>query len=195
MTPVEWRVVTHLRHLFSAADCQIMMAAVMGQNCTPAELPVLVMAAVNDPRSVVRRHLAKIIKCDFDALRSKLRRATPHQLEVLLKCLNAACSIEGVELVSHDGRPSLNVLRQVGLVTPNGPVAFGLAVVRTKDFIVDQWVLRRHPHHVPATPGSVDELAREIVDLTNRLRAGNTPENVNDQMWVPSRGWLEMRVA
>jgi hypothetical protein len=197
-------VVAHLRHVFSAADCQVLMA-VMDTTTKPAQLPELVAAAANDPASFVRTHvvralLAENVKVDLTALLTKLRRETPNNLKVFLRCLKAACNVETDYLVSEDGVPCIHALRRVGLVTPNNKTAWGLAVVRTKNFAVDEWVLRDDPNDVPTVEGSVEELSRHLVELTHQRRGGTPPADFNRQMkhrfyaLTKLTGWFNFRV-
>ncbi len=176
------------------------MAAVMGTTTQPAQLPDLLAAAVNNPYSFVRTKLVKHIDINFTALSEKLRRETPSNLEVLLKRLQTACNVQTDYLVSEDGVPCIHALRRVGLVAPNNKTAWGLAVVRTKDFVCDEWVLRTNPGDVPTVQGPVEELSRQLIELTYLKREGKAPADFNRQMkhrfyaLTKLTGWFNFRV-
>lgn len=180
-TPEE-TIVARLRHVFSAADCQTLMVVLMGTTCQPAELPELVAAAINNSASFVRTRVAKHVTVNFTALLTKLRNETPHNLAVLQKYIKAACNIETDYLVDDVGVPCIHALRRVGLVAPSGPTAWGFAVVRTKDYVADEWLLRDDPNDVPTVQGSLEKLCRQLVKLTHQMRGGKAPADFSGQM-------------
>jgi hypothetical protein len=182
MSASEKAAVFHLQHVFSAADHQMLMLVLMGTPCLPAQLLELVVATANNPDSCVRNHIAKHINVDFPKLLTKLSEEPLENREVLIKFIHAACNVETDYLVDDDGVPCIHALRRVGLVAPSGPVAWGFAVVRTKDLIADEWVLRNHPDKVPLVEGSVEEFLRQLVELTHLRRVGTAPADFNSQM-------------
>jgi hypothetical protein len=200
MTTSDMTDVGRLRHKYSAADCQALLAVLMGTTCPPAQVPELVAAAVNGSASFVRTHVAKHVTVDFPALVRKLRAETPANLDVLQRCIEAACNIETGYLVRDAGVPNIHALRRVGLVAPSGPAAWGLAIVSTKDFVGDEWVLRDDPNDVPTIHGSVEELCRQIVELTHQRRGSTAPADFNSQMKhrfyavAKLTGWFNFRV-
>jgi hypothetical protein len=198
--PSEDAVVAHLRHTYSAADHQTFMAVQLGTTTQAAQLPELVAAAAGDAASFVRTHLAKHVTVKFAPLVAKLRKETPHNLEVLQKYIKEACDVETDFLVDDDGVPNINALRRVGLVAPSGPTAWGFAVVRTKNLVADEWVLRNHPNHVPTVQGSLAEVSRQIVELTHQMRGTSAQEYYNPMMIcrlysvTKATGWFNFRV-
>jgi hypothetical protein len=199
-------VIAYLRRKFSAADCQTLMAVLMGTTSPAAQLPELVAAVVGNPDSFVRTHFdrrvngVKVLDVNFPALLKKLRNEKLCHLEVLQKYTKAACNIETDYLVDNDGVPCIHALRRVGLIAPTGPTAWGFAVVRTTNFGADQWVLRNDPTDVPTIQGSKEELSRQLVELTHRMRGGNAPADFNRRMlhrlYTMTRltGWFNFRV-
>jgi hypothetical protein len=175
-------VVDRLRHKYSAADGQALMAALMGTTCPPANVFELVATAVNDPSSFLRTHVARRVTVNFPELLKKLGDETPQHLEILQKCITAACNVESDHLVDKGGLPCIHALRRVGLVAPTGKTAWGLALVRTRDLAADQWELRNNPKDVPTVQGSREELCRQLVDLTHRMRGSETPADFKVHM-------------
>ncbi len=165
----------HLQKLFRPAEMQVVVAALFHNPCDPEQVVDRIRDAVDQGSGVVESIIGAF-EVDKRALCGKLSTLGPRSTFVIADAINQLRRLPRYEALELGGLPSVDALRCVGLVAPQGPLAWGYCVVRPVGYsFVQAYVLTPTPAEVTLSPSAmtVDELAFEAVELTRLSQAGS----------------------